>query len=270
MRTKGKVGGFGPFLDANYDGGVVHAYGPSYFQIPRVACFGDSGGPALDATGAVVGVFSGGDVMVTSEEPNEIELTANYAFCARPDAISEYADVVHAAALITKGYAAAGRKPWLAGEGNPLDALKGSGEACGDAAECRSNVCTTGPGGSRCATSCPEGTCPRGLSCEKQDGRKLCVFLEPPTPDAGAGGDDGGTGGGGEAGAPPDGVPDAGADAAGGGSTVTPGASPPAEDEGCRMTAGRSERMTGLPWLVVVALLGLRRRPGVPPGRASA
>jgi hypothetical protein len=127
------------------------------FEVGESICSGDSGGPAFAQSGAVIGVVSrggngkqGGSVAAACIG----EATRNiYSFPAG------FKDVIMAA------FEEAQEEPWL--EGKPDPRLKKGGEACTDAAECRSNSCLGGV--SQCApVDCQAEGCPSGLTCKAE------------------------------------------------------------------------------------------------------
>jgi MYXO-CTERM domain-containing protein len=81
--------------------------------------------------------------------------------------------------LIDSAFAETGEEPWL--EGQPDPRLKKGKEACGDAAECRSNTCLAVSGGNQCApVDCTVDACPDGFACGDKDGKKACNAVPPP------------------------------------------------------------------------------------------
>jgi len=148
---------------------------PTRFEASEGTCAGDSGGPALAATGAVFGVTSSG-VRVASDPAaacrgRRPELTATASFKD----------------MILSAYAAAGAEPQLE-VGEPL-VLTPAGGACAADAECAEGHCVldaTRDAGRACAFPCEaNGACPEELVCFPSEGRRVCVARAAPPPGVG-------------------------------------------------------------------------------------
>lgn len=124
------------------------------------ACSGDSGGPAIAASGAVVGVLSRGG--------NGTGATGADGCIGGEDIYSSPSKFKD---LILQAYAKAGQEPWREGEPNPT--LAKNGAACGADAECQSALCD--PQGKVCEADCSQAACASGFACTDRGGRKLCV-----------------------------------------------------------------------------------------------
>lgn len=147
-------------------------------------CSGDSGGPALDADGKVVGVVSRG------ADP-----------CEQPvySSVASWSEWITATAL--DAAAAGGYDPpfWaLSGTSDPPIGVLGEGEACTGSDACGPGlVCyyATDPNAARCTATCAESAeCTGGRSCAQGfavEGGGLCLDRAPTT-----GGGSGGGGGG--------------------------------------------------------------------------
>ena len=147
----------GPALfDAQSDFGLAD----SEFLVGEAFCSGDSGGPALSRSGAVVGVVArGGGGHETSN--------------AASGCVGAYAMGI---------YTHLGRKsaqPRLETDGPG----RGAGEACSEDFQCSSGVCLAG----ECAMRCDEGTkCDDGFECTPYEKKKSCTkAAEEPEPVAG-------------------------------------------------------------------------------------
>jgi MYXO-CTERM domain-containing protein len=141
-------------------------------------CSGDSGGPALDADGKVVGVVSRGG-------PN----------CDTPvyGTVTAWRDFIIATA--TDAAALGGYEPpfWVttkssdppvsvtpgAGGASEMPTGKSAGEACGSTADCQSDlVCYAGSGakGGICTKTCKETSeCGDGMACQNAGAVSVCV-----------------------------------------------------------------------------------------------
>ena len=113
--------------------GPAERIGPAEFRLGESGCAGDSGGPALAETGAVLGVLSrggngsgvpGGDVAGCLDAENVFT------------SVAKYKD------LLRSAYDKAGQEPWLEGQANP------PGPRPPPPAESGSSGCTVGRGAS--------------------------------------------------------------------------------------------------------------------------
>jgi len=143
---------------------------PNEFQVGESICSGDSGGPALADTGAIVGIVSRGG---NQTQPNPNDPASS---CTGSNAGNLYTKVSPFKDFILKGFELANAEPWLEGQPNPL--LLKPDEACTDASECRSNMCLPDPsasdGSSTCAQECSDTDCPDGQTCTTVDDAKVC------------------------------------------------------------------------------------------------
>ncbi len=135
--------------------------GPAEFAIGEGICSGDSGGPALSRTGAVIGVVSrGGGAEEEGTNPAEA--------CVGSAAVGFYTDFATKETLVTRAFSASGYEPRLETDGPG----RATGEACDQDFECSSRVCMAGT----CATRCENGgTCPEGFGCTTYVQRLVCV-----------------------------------------------------------------------------------------------
>ncbi len=164
---------------------VTDAVPPGTFTTGEAVCSGDSGGPALASSGAVVGVTSSvsrADLMFPS---------GTAADCSGELVRSKFQATAAFADLIVAGYAAAGAPPWHEGDPDPRAGLAAFGEPCADDGECASNVCVPAEGGASCSQGCVDTPCPEGMACSEIANRLRCV-AGPPPPRAAAKSDDGG------------------------------------------------------------------------------
>jgi MYXO-CTERM domain-containing protein len=144
-------------------------------------CSGDSGGPALDADGKVVGVVSrGGD-------PCETPVYGS---------VASWADWITATAL--DAAASGGYEPpfWaLSGSSDPPEGVLSEGEACSGSSACQPGLAcyyALDPSDARCTATCGEGsTCSDGKQCSlgfAVEGGGLCLDRTPDTGDTAGGG----------------------------------------------------------------------------------
>jgi len=142
--------------------------GPNEFSVGESICSGDSGGPAFSETG-------GGIIGVVSRGGNGTQPTSNPASsCLGSYASNIYTGLNGFRDLILDAFAEAGAEPWLEGEGDPR--LAKDGEACTEAAACRSNACLSG----KCTPSCAKKDCSAGLTCQDSGGvAKVCLTPAP-------------------------------------------------------------------------------------------
>jgi hypothetical protein len=134
--------------------------GNTEFRLGEATCSGDSGGPAIAASGAVLGVLSrGGNGTGGAGAENCIDGYNIYTSAAG------HADVIRSA------YEKAGQEPWIEGGPNPL--LGKLGASCSGHEACQSNICNLGA--NVCTQDCTTSACPGGWSCGKQGDQKVCV-----------------------------------------------------------------------------------------------
>ncbi len=140
--------------------------GANEFQLGESICSGDSGGPALSAKGAVIGVVSRGG--------NGGQQQQGAAECIKAENI--YTKVSTFRDMIEQAYAETEQEPWY--EGGPDPRLAKFGVECTEDKECRSNICLDGT----CSASCsPDVECPEGFECSAAS---QCVPKKPPPPPA--------------------------------------------------------------------------------------
>jgi hypothetical protein len=173
------VAGIGPAA-AN---GSVPVIPANFFAVGEALCHGDSGGPALAASGAVVGVASSGN------NPDVQVPTGTASDCIGPNVSSVYEAAQADEALILEGFAAVNATPWFEGQPNPRASLAAFDAPCTTDAECMSNACVLDPDGvSRCTHGCLGSTpCPDGYTCTTIGDHARCVGVPASAADAGAG-----------------------------------------------------------------------------------
>jgi MYXO-CTERM domain-containing protein len=144
-------------------------------------CEGDSGGPALDAKNAVVGVVSSGGNNVTSASTNAA------VTCLGPETVNLYTATAPFRDVILAAFASVGATPVLVSV--PM------GETCTSSSECTSGLCATveADAGTVCTESCATAACPDGFRCDTTGGRALCASA-PSSGCAVAAGDEGWSG----------------------------------------------------------------------------
>lgn len=135
-------------------------------------CGGDSGGPALDLQGRVVGVTSRGAANCDSPVYGSLLGWADW--------LKEKA----AAAAADGGY---DPPPWVLGAPTDPAYYAPIGDACSDPSTCPGGLCITDEQGSYCSKPCTELTsCGDGFACTNGECTKIPP--PPPPPDGGAGG----------------------------------------------------------------------------------
>jgi MYXO-CTERM domain-containing protein len=140
---------------------------PNEFEVGESICSGDSGGPALGPSGAIVGIVSRGG-NATKPDPNNpasgcIGATNLYT---KVDAFKDF---------IVGGLAMVDAEPWY--EGGPDPRLAKPGTVCADATECRSNICVADPSQANaltCAQDCSATDCPDGQTCQVAGDAQIC------------------------------------------------------------------------------------------------
>ena len=131
----------------------------SEFETGEGICSGDSGGPALAKTGAVIGIVSRGGNGTQGSNPAAGCIGANtrniFSF---PAAFKD---------LILQGFEAAGAEP------TPEPAATGG--TCKADTECVSKACLTVGDKKQCAPSdCKTEGCPAGFTCKEADSKSTC------------------------------------------------------------------------------------------------
>lgn len=165
QRTGIKVEEIGP------DDTSVLPVPPNEFAVGESICSGDSGGPALASSGAIIGIVSrGGNATKPTSDPASSCIGGENLYTK----ISPFRD------LIMTAFAAVNADPWL--ENGPDPRLAKAGAVCTDGAECRSNLCLTDPKTKAlaCAQDCPTGECPTGLVCVAEGEAQVCRAPAPP------------------------------------------------------------------------------------------
>jgi MYXO-CTERM domain-containing protein len=141
---------------------------PNEFEVGESICSGDSGGPALASTNAIVGVVSRGG---NARKPDPQNPASS---CI--DGSNLYTKVAPFRDFILGGYALVEADPWL--ENGPDPRLLKPGSACGDGTECRSNLCLLDPAaasaGTTCAEDCSVNACPEGQTCKVEGDAQVC------------------------------------------------------------------------------------------------
>lgn len=167
---------------------------PGFFSFGESACSGDSGGPAIADSGAVVGVAS------TLEKPNLLTIGSADDCKGSTVRVHEEATLTDRDVILA-AFQAAGQAPWIEGTPDPRASLAGFEAPCATDGDCRSNACvadasgmrrcTVGCAGQLCTTPghCPPSTCPDGYACGLVDGHHRCQTA------LGSGGAGGGAGG---------------------------------------------------------------------------
>ncbi|MBW2453109.1 MAG: trypsin-like serine protease [Deltaproteobacteria bacterium] len=133
-------------------------------------CHGDSGGPALDEQGRVVGVASRAD----------LECSVSFYGATLPWGLWLQDTVVYASGI--GGYEA---PSWTAGSTVDPEHSMPIGQGCDDHADCPSGRCLLDGEKQYCTRACNEiGPCPAGYACSLRDGGDVCVAQTPvPPPD---------------------------------------------------------------------------------------
>jgi len=140
-----------------------YGIGSNEFAVGESICEGDSGGPALDATNAVIGVVSRGGNGVTATSSNLA------ATCIGASTVNFYSEAAAFRDLILGAFEAAHATPVLVGV--PL------GESCTGGSECTSGLCAMvdNDAGEVCTQRCASAPCPGGFRCAGDGGDALCV-----------------------------------------------------------------------------------------------
>jgi MYXO-CTERM domain-containing protein len=134
---------------------------PNDFDLGESICSGDSGGPALDAVGAVVGVASSGGNGTTSDNPAQS--------CIGSGTINLYSETSAFRDVILDAFTAVGATPVLTAV--PL------GASCTSDGECSTGLCAgvSSDAGTTCTADCASAACPSGSTCVVHGGESLCT-----------------------------------------------------------------------------------------------
>jgi V8-like Glu-specific endopeptidase len=114
---------------------------PTQFEAGEAICLGDSGGPAFAASGALLGVVTGGGngKQATASDPS--------AACVGSAAASLYTRLSPFKELVLRGFALAGAEPWLEGEPGPRAVPPDAPEASAPTPAAQAPTTTTTRGG---------------------------------------------------------------------------------------------------------------------------
>ena len=158
QRTGIKVDKVGPFKGSGFEAPVPL----NDFRIGEAICSGDSGGPGIAESGAIIGVVSrGGNGNFDEQNPA--------AGCKGSGTQNEYTSVAPFKDVILEAFAESGHEPWL--EGQPDPRLAKFSDPCESAEACRSGVCVAGA----CTQSCTANTdCPSGFECAANGNSTVC------------------------------------------------------------------------------------------------
>ncbi len=142
---------------------------PNEFEVGESICSGDSGGPGLASSGAIVGVVSRGG---NAREPDPQNPSLS---CV--DGANLYTKVAPFKTLIRAAYALVQAEPWL--ENQPDPRLMKSGASCTDGAECQSALCLSDPGTptsatKTCAQDCSTTACGGSQTCSSEGNARVC------------------------------------------------------------------------------------------------
>jgi MYXO-CTERM domain-containing protein len=168
QRSGIKITGIGP------DATTPLPLPPNEFQVGESICSGDSGGPALAATNAIVGVVSRGGNNTQPDPNNPSSSCVNGV----SDAENIYTKVAPFKKFIVDALASIGAEPWL--EGGPDPRLLKPDAVCTDDSQCGSNLClapnvlTTDK---TCVVGCAADptACPDGQTCNMvAGGAQIC------------------------------------------------------------------------------------------------
>ena len=146
---------------------------PNEFQVGESICSGDSGGPAVASTGAIIGVVSRGG-NATKPNPNDPSSS-----CINGENL--YTKITPFKDFILAGFALVEADPWYENGADPRLAKPGS--ACSDGTECRSSLCLADPKDSAtttCADDCSVNTCPDGQVCRTEGAAQVCRAAADP------------------------------------------------------------------------------------------
>jgi hypothetical protein len=171
QRTGIKVTGIGP------DATTPLPLPPNEFQVGESICSGDSGGPALAATNAIVGIVSRGGNNTQPDPNNPSSSCVNGV----SDAENIYTKVAPFKKFIVDALASIGAEPWL--EGGPDPRLLKPDAVCTDDSECGSNLCLASnvlTTDKTCVVGCAADptACPEGQTCNMVGSAQICQTAE--------------------------------------------------------------------------------------------
>ena len=143
---------------------------PNEFQVGESICSGDSGGPAIADTGAIIGVVSRGG---NGTRPSQNDPSSG---CVGGQSQNLYTKVAPFKDFIMKGFELANADPWL--ESQPEAPLARGGSTCLVATECRSQTCVAldpaKPKALTCADDCTIAGCADGQVCTAAGVTQVC------------------------------------------------------------------------------------------------
>jgi hypothetical protein len=172
QRSGIKITGIGP------DAHSALPLPPNEFQVGESICSGDSGGPALAATNAIVGIVSRGGNNTQPDPNNPSSSCVNGV----SDAENIYTKVAPFKKFIVDALASIGAEPWL--EGGPDPRLLKPDAACTDDSQCGSNLCLSSnvlTTDKTCVVGCAADptACPEGQTCNMiAGGAQICQTAE--------------------------------------------------------------------------------------------
>jgi hypothetical protein len=147
---------------------------PNEFEVGESFCSGDSGGPAIASTGALVGVASrGGNGTTPAGNPA--------AACEGADTLNLYTRPAPFKDFLVKAAKGLGQNVWAEGQPDPSKA-SANGATCGKDSDCQSLHC--GPA-QTCAADCSVLSCASGYTC---DAKQECVKAASAAPPKKSGG----------------------------------------------------------------------------------
>lgn len=157
-------------LDIGPTDGVDGAVPPNEFEVGESICSGDSGGPAIAETGAIIGVVSRGG---NGTRPSQNDPSSG---CVGDQSRNLYTKIAPFKDMILEGFALVEADPWYENGADPR--LAKPGAACTDGAECRSNLCLVAdpaaPTVTTCAEDCSVNACPEGQVCKTEGAAQVC------------------------------------------------------------------------------------------------
>jgi MYXO-CTERM domain-containing protein len=154
---------------------------PNEFQVGESICSGDSGGPAIADTGAIIGVVSRGG-NATRPNPNDPS-----SGCVGGESRNLYTKIAPFKDYILQGFELVESEPWYENGADPR--LAKPGAACTEGTECRSNLCLLAdpkvPDVLTCAEDCSvTQVCAEGQTCTTEGAAQVCRPTPPPAPPA--------------------------------------------------------------------------------------
>lgn len=149
------------------DPGTHRGLGDAELSVGESVCAGDSGGPLLSASGAVVGVAGRGGNGLQNPYDDSVS-------CTGPGTSNVFMTLATKIDLVNAAFARAGKSPRFENDRPKV----GDGVACEQSFDCLSDACLY----STCASRCETTDCTDGLVCVPFEDKHVCITASKSLP----------------------------------------------------------------------------------------